>query len=227
MFLRFAPWTLFLATALVAVHFVPAIASAPAFARELPRALEFDRSAILAGDAWRIWTGNVVHWSGEHLALDVGAFLVVGLLFERAIGRAYPWVLLASATAVGGAVLVFGTEVNVYRGLSGVASGQFAIAVLFELRRARSREQLALSIGGVLLLAAKLAYEGLTGHMMFGTEALGDIGVPLPLAHIAGTVGAVAVVFAMFALRSSDEARRTPVPRLGLELADSGRARAE
>ena len=187
---RVAPWTLGLSVAIVVLN-LGVVAGAPVFAGELLDGLEFDREAILAGQAWRLLTGNLVHWSWQHLALAVGAFLAVGLLFERGLGRLYPWVLLTAAVAVGAGLLLFAPEVSLYRGLSGVDSGQFAVAVLHEIRLVRAGRQLLLPVGAALVFGVKMLYECLTGTMMFGTESLGDIGIPLPVAHVAGTLGAL------------------------------------
>jgi len=42
----------------------------------------------------------------------------------------------------------------------------------------------------------KLGFEVTTGGMFFGTESLGDIGQPVPLAHLSGAVFASACFIA-------------------------------
>jgi hypothetical protein len=41
------------------------------------------------------------------------------------------------------------------------------------------------------IFVAKIFWESTTGRMFFGTESLGDIGVPIALAHVAGTAAAI------------------------------------
>ena len=64
------------------------------------------------------------------------------------------------------------------------------------LRRTRGWRQIALTGAATLIFVLKIAYECLTGQMLFGTESLGDLGTPIPLAHLAGTLGALAGGFA-------------------------------
>ena len=48
-------------------------------------ALEYQRSAILSGELWRLVTCNLVHLGPAHLLLDLGVFLLLGfLLFAHA-----------------------------------------------------------------------------------------------------------------------------------------------
>ncbi len=168
---------------------------------QLPSALQLDRQAILQGQLWRLATGNLVHWSAEHFLLDVGAFLVVGLMYERYLKRQYPWILLASALAVGCGVLLFLPEMGVYRGLSGVDSGQFAAALCAEIFLAARRPRRWIwALPAATIFVIKIAYECCSGQMFFGTESLGNIGLPTPLAHAAGTVAALASLAAGRAL---------------------------
>lgn len=156
-------------------------------------ALEFNRQAVLHGQLWRLVTGSLVHWSREHFFLDAGAFLIVGVLYERHLRRSYPWILLASGVAVGCGVLWFRPDMAVYRGLSGVDSGQFAAAILVECglaAREPRRWIWVLPVAGVF--AFKIFYECLSGQLLFGTESLGAIGVPTPVAHAAGAATALA-----------------------------------
>ena len=156
--------------------------------------MQFDRQAILHGQLWRLLTGNLVHWSVEHFFLDVGAFAIVGLLYERHLSRHYPWILLAAGLAVGCGMLVLLPEMATYRGLSGVDSGQFAAALCVECRLAgRQARRWVWVAPAAVIFTVKIFYECLSGQMLFGTESLGNIGLPIPLAHVAGA--SVAVIF--------------------------------
>ena len=133
-----------------------------------------------------------MHWSREHFLLDVGAFAMVGMLYERHLGRRYPWLLLLCGLAVGLGLLALVPRMSLYRGLSGVDSGQFAAAVCAEAwlaRRDRRRWLWLAPAAAVFLL--KIVSECATGQMFFGTESLGNIGEPVPLAHAAGAAAAV------------------------------------
>jgi rhomboid family GlyGly-CTERM serine protease len=212
--LRGAPWTIALCAVLLGLNwrlFTGEAGGSGGFI-EL---LELDRRAVLAGEVWRLLGGSLVHWSAAHFLLDAGAFLAVGLLFERRLGRAYPWILLASALAVGLSIFVVAPQVACYRGLSGADSGQFAAALACELAATRGRplRERFLAGAAALVFALKLAYEVAAGRMFFGTEALGDIGLPLPLSHVAGVAGALAAVGVAASLRRSGRAPPSGRPR--------------
>jgi len=197
-------WTLGLCAAMTVLN-LGLVSGTPPLVGQLVDLLQLDRRAVLDGQLWRLVTGNLVHWSREHFLLDVGAFALVGLLYERRLGRHYPWLLLAAGLAVGGGVFLFLPEMSVYRGLSGVDSGQFAAALCAEVALARREGRRWLWIApaaGVFLL--KILSECATGEMFFGTESLGDIGDPVPLAHAAGAAAAVLFLAGAAALRMPD-----------------------
>ncbi len=208
---RLAPWTISLAAvALVAnAAFVVSGGSESGFGAQLLEVLQFDRSAIAGGELWRLLTGNLVHWSAAHFWLDAGMFLIVGLVYERSVGKRYPWILLGAAGAVGLSISTFLPDLEWYRGLSGVCSGQFAVAILTELRHARNATGRVLAGLAATVFSTKIAYECLTGQMFFGTEGLGDLGVPIPLAHLAGTLGALLAIGAYAAANAPRSTRVT------------------
>jgi hypothetical protein len=89
-------------------------------------------------------------------------------------------------------------EMQTYRGLSGVASGQFAAALCAEAtlaRRDRSRWLWLAPVAAVF--AAKILFEIGTGQMFFATQSLGNIGVPVPLSHAAGIAGALGLLMGL------------------------------
>lgn len=45
--------------------------------------LLYDRAAVGAGQAWRLWTGHLVHFGWPHLVIDAGLLLIVGWFAER------------------------------------------------------------------------------------------------------------------------------------------------
>lgn len=160
--------------------------------------LQFNRQAICEGQIWRLLSGNMVHWSREHFMLDVAVFVLVGLIYEPRMGRFYPWVILVSALAVGLGVFIVSPEMATYRGLSGVDSGQFAAALAVEYGLAHRCWRRWLWLAPVTaVFVLKIAFESISGQMFFATESLGDIGLPVPIAHAAGAVaGAIGAAIA-------------------------------
>jgi len=49
--------------------------------------LVYDRNAISAGEWWRIWTGQLVHFGWPHFVADAGLFVILGRLLEWQ----HPW----------------------------------------------------------------------------------------------------------------------------------------
>jgi rhomboid family GlyGly-CTERM serine protease len=45
--------------------------------------LIYDRTAVMQGEWWRIWTGHLVHFGWPHFVCDAGLFLILGRLIER------------------------------------------------------------------------------------------------------------------------------------------------
>jgi rhomboid family GlyGly-CTERM serine protease len=187
-------WTILL-LALVLLLNLGLFSWGPWEAKEWLVALQFDGAAIRAGEWWRLLTGNLVHWSPEHLFLDGTAFVALGLLYERHFGRFYPLLLLTAALAVGVAGLLFWDERTLCRGLSGVNGGQFAAALCVEWVLAWRRPRRWWWVGpATALFFFWLIWEGLTGRFFAGALFFSADAKPAPLAHAAGASAAFAFV---------------------------------
>lgn len=186
-------WTLGLAALLLVVN-VGLFPGMPAACDRWTTLLEYDRQAVLGGQVWRLLTGNLVHWSAEHFLLDAAALVIIGILYERSLGRRYPWLLLGTGLSVGIALLVLRPETAIYRGLSGLDSGLFAAAMAVELKDLRRQpERWVWVVPAVTIFAIKIVYESATGTLFFGTESLGNLGLPTPLSHAAGSLAGLAL----------------------------------
>ncbi len=168
---------------------------APAFAAQLTAVLQYDREAVMHGELWRLVTGNLVHWSLEHFCLDVGAFLVLGILYEPSLRRSsvpFGRFLFVVALLIGVTLFAFVPGMNMYRGLSGVDSGVFAAGLLMEAAAAKRDPRRWIFVGPALVIfTVKIGFECGTGRLFFGTASLGDLGQPVPLAHAAGAVAGI------------------------------------
>ena len=95
--------------------------------------------------------------------------------------------LLATSCGVGLTVLALQPEMMIYRGLSGVDSGLFAIALMLEFSEAKNdAARWWYILPAAVVFVTKLGFEVATGGLFFGTESLGDLGQPVPLAHLSG-----------------------------------------
>ena len=167
--------TLGLAIISVGLHLLPGVAVA---------SLQFERSAIAAGEWWRAVTGHLTHFDANHLAWDVGALLVLGTLCETSSRRRTAVALGLASVAISAAVWTFQPQFESYRGLSGLDSALFALfaSSLIEQRR---RAPVILGVVALLGVLAKSIFEIVTGTPAF---ASGNGYLPVPLAHLVGVL---------------------------------------
>jgi rhomboid family GlyGly-CTERM serine protease len=86
-------------------------------------ALIYDRAAVGAGQLWRVWTGQIVHFGWPHFIADGGLLVIIGWT----LGREFPrdsWLGLVLMPPVICAVLYwFDPTMTRYAGLSAVNLG--------------------------------------------------------------------------------------------------------
>ncbi len=154
--------------------------AAGAFMRE---GLEYHRDSVAAGELWRLFTGQLVHWSTPMLVADVAVLLVAGFLLAR---RSPPVLMLClplSAAVVGAAVHFLSPELIRYRGSSGIASA-LVIACALDLVHAGGASRGA-GIAASAFFGGKLAYEVATGTSISSGTLPPGVTVA-PVAHLAG-----------------------------------------
>lgn len=150
-------------------------------------ALQFDRAAIADGELWRLVSGNAVHYSPGHLALDL-AMVMAGAVM---LGRRSWWMAGVAALTVGVGIFIFQQDLQIYRGLSGVSVALVTAAVLEQI--VETRHPAFAAIG--LALAAKLIFEMTTGSFIVGVSLdVGEMGAPTPLAHLFGGLSGILMI---------------------------------
>jgi rhomboid family GlyGly-CTERM serine protease len=152
-------------------------------------ALRYDRSAVLAGQWWRLASAHLVHLDLRHALLNGLGLVLMWALFVRDYrGRQWFLILLAAAAAIDAGLWFRDTSVLWYVGASGVLHGVMAAGILAELRRG----ELAGLVLAVFLLA-KLTYEQWAGALPFAGPA-----VPVMVnAHLYGALGGLAAALWM------------------------------
>lgn len=152
--------------------------------------LILDRARVAGGEGWRVLTGSVVHFSASHLAADAVAFGIAAAMLERRGRARFATLTLASALAVGLAVLWLEPSLQRYAGLSGMACAAIVALALVGLREPGPMATLS----GIALAAcvAKVGWELSTGRMLLAAAPPGVVAVPL--AHLAGAIAALAVL---------------------------------
>ncbi|MEQ6342056.1 MAG: rhombosortase [Gammaproteobacteria bacterium] len=156
--------------------------------------LRYERSYILNGEIWRLFTAHFVHLGWSHLLMNLAALALIWMLFGRML-RLSAWmaVSLASMLGVSLGLLFFSPSIGWYVGLSGMLHGLFAAGVMASLRAGNRLEIILL-----LLLLGKLVWEQIYGPLPGTAEFAG--GAVVTDAHLYGAVsGFMVVLVYMFA----------------------------
>ncbi|GAB5559268.1 MAG: hypothetical protein SynsKO_09150 [Synoicihabitans sp.] len=117
----------------------------------------FDRSAILQGQLWRLWTGHWVHFSSSHLWWNMAAMVVAAAWLEASRPG-----LLLRFTAVAAPLLSLGllgfeTNMTIYGGLSGVGTGVITLLGIRLIQSPRSDRHIGFGVLGLVI--AKLSHD--------------------------------------------------------------------
>jgi rhomboid family GlyGly-CTERM serine protease len=120
--------------------------------------LEFDRDKILAGEWWRLWSGHVVHYSWQHMLVNVAAIFLLTAIMEKL----FSWkriiaLLILAAPVISIGLLIFNPHLYVYRGASSLVT--FLIALVACL--IWEKEKRIFSLLAISLLALKIISEAI------------------------------------------------------------------
>lgn len=133
---------------------------------EIVRLLRFERSAIQAGEIWRLLTAHLTHLGWSHLMLNLAGLLLVWLLCGNSLPVRLWWVVLVvCALGVSLGLLLFDPSLKWYVGLSGVLHG-LLVAGSIAAWSTGQRDSLLLLVA----VGLKLAWEQMLGPLP-GSEA--------------------------------------------------------
>ncbi|HWK73516.1 MAG TPA: rhombosortase [Povalibacter sp.] len=163
-------------------------------------ALRYERSAILAGEYWRLITGHLVHGTAAHLLLNMAGLGLIAGLFPRDYSlRQWLLILLLSVAAIDAGLVLFEPQLQWYVGLSGVLHGALAAGAIGWWRH----ETKPLAAALTLVLVGKLTWEQLHGALPLS----GDMPV-IVNAHLYGAAGGAAAGLAIW-LKAQDWSGRS------------------
>jgi rhomboid family GlyGly-CTERM serine protease len=147
--------------------------------------LRYDRTALAAGQEWRLLTAHFVHLDFDHAALNSLGLVLMWALFARDY-RPGQWlaILLGSMAAIDAGLWLRDSTVAWYVGSSGALHGIMAAGTLAHLRR-RDLDGWILAV----FLAIKLTYEQSAGALPF-TDSHSGVIVD---AHLFGTLGGAGI----------------------------------
>lgn len=150
--------------------------------------LLYDRSAILQGEWWRLWTGHWVHFTLSHLAWNAGVLLGAGTWLERVQPGSLLRYILLAAPLMSIVFLIGEPAMHRYGGLSGLVTGVVVLLALAQLTRGPE----AAWWGGLLVLVTiKIGFDTAQDAPLFAafdSNAVRSSG----LAHALGAVTAFA-----------------------------------
>ena len=150
--------------------------------------LEYDRTAIAAGEIWRLFSGHWVHYGFDHFFWDVLAFGFLGAACERRSRPRFLACVIASSLTISLSIWFGLSGMGAYRGLSGIDSA--LVVLLFmelwsEADRSGQPKQILIPAACLTAFVCKVAFELATGDTIF-VKSLGSGVVGVPLAHVAG-----------------------------------------
>jgi rhomboid family GlyGly-CTERM serine protease len=140
--------------------------------------LQYERSAVQAGQLWRLISAHLVHLNAEHLLLNVAGLVLLWMLCARDFKPSH-WllILLLSALGIDAGLWFAAPQVQWYLGASGLLHAAWAAGAWAALAR---REQFGVLL--LVVLVIKLAFEHGRGSLVAG-------GLPVVLeAHVYGAL---------------------------------------
>lgn len=158
-------------------------------------ALRYERSAVLQGELWRLWTGHLIHLGWTHWALNAAGLAVYALLADvPPTARQLARQVAVLAPGISVLFMLLRPELGHYVGLSGVLYGLFLLALWPGVRRLDP-----VSIAALCTVAAWLGAQLILGPDPREMELVG--GNIIVHAHLFGIVCAVLMLVASARLR--------------------------
>jgi rhomboid family GlyGly-CTERM serine protease len=118
-------------------------------------ALRYDRTALAAGQWWRLLTGHLIHLGYEHAILDLAGLALMWALFAKDYSaRGWLVIIALSMLGIDAGLWFLSSTTQWYLGSSGVLHGVLSAGTCAHLRRREPDGWLL-----ALLLIGKLIYE--------------------------------------------------------------------
>jgi rhomboid family GlyGly-CTERM serine protease len=126
----------------------------------------YERSAVAAGQWWRLLTAHVVHMDAEHALLNCVGLALLWALFARSYRLTqWLWAVAITVIAIDLGFWFISSGLQWYVGASAVLHGVFACGCIALIRQ---RDPVGLIAGAIFV--AKLAWEQWQGPLPFETR---------------------------------------------------------
>lgn len=154
---------------------------------------QYARSDIEAGQWWRFLTGNLVHLTWRHFAMNMLALVAIFALYPHNLKlNSLLLVFLLNCLSVTLGIWVFSPEIQWYVGLSGALHGLLITLIILDF----ATHKHLLNIVLLIAVIAKLAWEGMMGPMP-GSESTAG-GPVVVQAHLYGFMGGLMITVCIY-----------------------------
>ena len=155
--------------------------------------LQFARANVDMGQWWRFITGNLVHLSWRHFAMNSIALVAISALYPNCLKtKGMFLVLLLSCLSVTIGIWVFSSDIHWYVGLSGAIHGLLVTLIVVDYVNHKGWINIVL----LLAIIVKLVWEATMGPLP-GSEFTAG-GPVVVQAHFYGFVGGLIITACMF-----------------------------
>ncbi len=172
---------------------------------------QLNRETLHGFQIWKLFSSHFAHWSFDHLLWDLITFLALGIYCEKTSRKSLLATLGISATIVSLTFLLYETDLTYYRGLSGIDSALFGLALTQISTLSITGKQISLIATTGFL--AKLTYELITQTPIFVSTSDTTF-VVLPSAHLTGFITGLSV--GLYSIRPNcqpEASADAPLPR--------------
>jgi len=154
-----------------------------AFENALFPLLSLEPTKVSAGELWRLFTANLVHFGWIHTLMNAAALLLCALaFFTECSFKKFSLLLLWCCVSVGVGIYCFNPEYSPYAGLSGAIHG-LIVAGLLQTRV----YPIWVRVLALVLVSAKLVQENSAGYEATDLQALLPVAVAVE-SHLYGAV---------------------------------------
>ena len=164
-----------------------------------PAALElrYERGAVESGQLWRLLIGNYVHLGWWHLTVNLACLLGLGLVSNMPrtlLDWATRFIVLSLGVTLG--IHWFCPQIGYYVGLSGILYGLYFTEFFDAARRGKLME-----LAVILMIIGRTCWDLSMGTSKSEEALIG--GVIIPMAHLFGLLGGLAIVAAQAVINRS------------------------